>query len=83
MTRPHKQKKKKKIQAGTFHDLYWTMGDSGNQFDKSKKAQDPDEMHGSIMRISLDSNMGTAYEIPDGNPFQAGGAFDQEFVGPA
>ncbi len=58
------------------------MGDSGNQWDKSKKAQDPNEMHGSIMRISVNSNMGTDYEIPAGNPFQAGGAFHQELARP-
>ena len=65
------------VQAGTFHDLYWAMGDSGNQFDKSLKAQDPNELHGSIMRISVNSNMGVDYEIPDGNPFQNGGAFGE------
>lgn len=51
------------------------MGDSGNQLDDSKQAQNPDTQHGSILRISVDSNTGSNYKIPNGNPFKNGGAF--------
>lgn len=49
------------------------MGDSGPQLDSTQRAQDPDELHGTIIRIALDSNMGTKYTIPNGNPFKNGG----------
>jgi len=57
-------------QAGAFHDLYWAMGDSGNQLDDSLQAQNPFTHHGSILRVSVNSNMGVDHEIPDGNPFK-------------
>ncbi len=61
------------VQAGTSHDLYWSMGDSGPQLDTTQMAQNPNELHGSIIRIALNSNMGTDYTIPNGNPYKSGG----------
>jgi len=55
------------------------MGDSGNQFDRSLQAQNPETHHGSIIRISVNSTMGfpaPGYQIPDGNPYKGtSGAF--------
>ncbi len=46
------------------------MGDSGNQLDDSLQAQNPETHHGSILRISVNSNMGVNHQIPNGNPFK-------------
>lgn len=58
----------------TWHELYWSIGDSGDQFDKSLQGQNTFSLHGSILRIKINSNMGTKYQIPDGNPFKTGGS---------
>lgn len=65
------------VQTDVFHALYWAIGDSGNQLDDSLQAQNKSTLHGSIVRISVDSNMGDEqprYLIPEGNPFKNGGA---------
>jgi len=60
-------------QANTVHELYWAVGDGGDQWDENLQGQDPTTLHGSIVRISLDSKMDTQYGIPNGNPFKNGG----------
>ncbi|CAM9927960.1 unnamed protein product, partial [Ectocarpus sp. 4 AP-2014] len=55
------------------HELFWAMGDSGPQLDTSERGQDPNILHGSIIRIEVSSEMKSGYSIPSGNPFSGGG----------
>lgn len=55
------------------HELYWSMGDSGPQLDTFDNGQNPDTLHGSIIRIEVTSEMGSGYSIPSSNPFSGGG----------
>ncbi|CAN0005800.1 unnamed protein product, partial [Ectocarpus sp. 4 AP-2014] len=59
--------------AGAVHELFWAMGDSGPQLDTSERGQDPNILHGSIIRIEVSSEMESGYSIPSGNPFSGGG----------
>ncbi len=59
--------------------LYIGLGDGGSRDDPDRRAQDPDDLLGKILRIdplSIDAGAGTderAYAIPPGNPFASGG----------
>ncbi|CBJ29140.1 conserved unknown protein [Ectocarpus siliculosus] len=59
--------------AGAVHELFWAMGDSGPQLDTFDRGQDPNILHGSIIRIGVSSEMESGYSIPSGNPFSGGG----------
>lgn len=61
------------VGADSSHELFWSMGDSGPQLDTFDNGQNPDTLHGSIVRIMVTSDMGSSYTIPSGNPFSAGG----------
>lgn len=50
----------------TYHDLYWSVGDSGEQLDPDNNSQDTTNHLGTMVRISVPSD-GTGYEIPTGN----------------
>lgn len=52
-------------QAGA-HDLYWSVGDSGPQEDPDNHGQNPDDLHGTIVRIQVPTT-GAGYDIPPGN----------------
>lgn len=62
-----------RTQETASHDLYWTIGDSGPQNDPFDRAQGPDTLHGSMVRVSVSSVMGSGYEIPGDNPYASGG----------
>lgn len=49
------------------------MGDAGPQYDESLNGQDTNTLHGSILRISVDSQMGAEYSVPGSNPYSGGG----------
>ena len=58
--------------------LYWGMGDGGGAGDPGTTGQNPDDLLGSLLRIDPDvapeeQEAGSAYSIPDGNPFREGG----------
>ncbi|CAM9355064.1 unnamed protein product, partial [Choristocarpus tenellus] len=56
------------------YELYWVIGDGGPQEDPSNYAQDPTNMHGSMMRIEVSSDPDeTGYTIPSSNPFAHSG----------
>ncbi|CAM9654267.1 unnamed protein product, partial [Choristocarpus tenellus] len=56
------------------YELYWVIGDGGPQQDATNKAQDPTNMHGSMMRVLVSSDPDiTGYTIPDSNPFATSG----------
>ncbi|CAM9143199.1 unnamed protein product, partial [Hapterophycus canaliculatus] len=52
--------------TAAFHDLYWSIGDSGAQEDPDNNAQNTTNHLGSMIRISVPSD-GSGYEIPSGN----------------
>jgi glucose/arabinose dehydrogenase len=49
--------------------LYVAVGDEGGSGDPNDNAQDLTTLHGSILRIDVDSNDLGEYGIPDDNPF--------------
>lgn len=49
-----------------YHDLYWSVGDSGNQEDPENNSQETTNHLGSMIRISVPSD-GAGFEIPSGN----------------
>lgn len=51
---------------GTAHDLYWSNGDSGPQEDTDEHGQNLDDIHATIVRITVPTT-GTGYTIPSGN----------------
>eukprot|EP00904_Undaria_pinnatifida_P003870 jgi/Undpi1/13484/HiC_scaffold_8.g03143.m1 len=53
-------------EEASYHDLYWSTGDSGPQQDPNNNAQDASNILGSMIRISVPTN-GDGYEIPSGN----------------
>ncbi|CAM9749520.1 unnamed protein product [Ectocarpus fasciculatus] len=59
--------------AGASHELFWAMGDSGPQLDLFENGQSSATLHGSILRISVTSEMESGYSTPSGNPFSGGG----------
>eukprot|EP00752_Nemacystus_decipiens_P008421 g7527.t1 len=61
--------------GASHHDLYWSVGDGGPQNDPMNRAQDLSEYHGSIVRISVPSDVSASgYELSAGNPFDGAGA---------
>lgn len=60
-------------QAGASNELYWAMGDGGPQEDTTNNGQNTNTLHGSIMRISVDSQMDSSYSVPGSNPYSGGG----------
>ncbi|CAM9489330.1 unnamed protein product, partial [Hapterophycus canaliculatus] len=63
--------------AGSSHDLYWSIGDAGPQYDTTNNGQSPDTLHASIVRISVTSEIGSGYSIPSSNPFADGGGLPE------
>lgn len=55
------------------------MGDGGPQNDPFNRAQDADEYHGSMMRITVSDTAGSGYTIPSSNPFSGGGETPREY----
>lgn len=53
-------------QQGSEHDLYWSIGDSGPQTDPDQHGQSTDDIHATIVRITVPTT-GTGYTIPSGN----------------
>lgn len=53
--------------------MYWSVGDGGPQNDPFDRAQNTDEYHGSMMRITVTSELGSGYTVPSDNPFSGGG----------
>ncbi len=49
--------------------LYIGLGDGGSDGDPLRAGQDPEQLLGSILRIDPDGEDGSAYGIPDDNPF--------------
>lgn len=58
--------------------LYIGMGDGGSGGDPQRRAQNPDELLGKILRIDVDG--GAPYSIPPGNPFANGGGRPEIFA---
>ncbi len=58
--------------------LYIGMGDGGAGGDPGKRAQNPNELLGKILRIDVDG--AAPYTIPPGNPFAAGGGAPEIFA---
>lgn len=52
--------------SGTSHDLYWSNGDSGPQEDTDEHGQNIDDIHATIVRITVPTT-GDGYTIPSGN----------------
>jgi glucose/arabinose dehydrogenase len=64
------------IHFGPDGYLYVALGDGGGSRDPDALAQDLGSLHGSILRIDVDS--GSPYAVPDDNPFVSGpGALDE------
>lgn len=54
--------------------LYIGLGDGGSRDDPDRRAQDPDDLLGKILRIDPAGRTGDLpYAIPAGNPYQSGG----------
>lgn len=51
---------------GTSHDLYWSNGDSGPPEDTDEHGQNIDDIHGTIVRITVPTT-GIGYTSPSGN----------------
>ncbi len=58
--------------------LYIGMGDGGSSGDPQGNGQNPNSLHGSILRIDVSGASG--YSIPSGNPFANGGGAPEVFV---
>ena len=58
--------------------LYIGMGDGGSGGDPQKRAQDPDELLGKILRIDIDG--AAPYAIPPSNPYANGGGRPEVFA---
>ena len=58
--------------------LYIGLGDGGSSGDPEGNGQDPNTLHGSILRI--DVAPGTGYAIPASNPFANGGGAPEIFA---
>ncbi|CAB1115398.1 unnamed protein product [Ectocarpus sp. CCAP 1310/34] len=63
------------VSAGAVHELFWAMGDSGPQLDTSDRGQDPNILHGSIIRIEVSSEMGSGDKEGMRNPYRC--SFDR------
>lgn len=63
----------RQVSATSQHELFWSMGDSGPQLDIYDNGQNPNTLHGSIIRIVVTSEMNSAYMVPAGNPYSGGG----------
>ena len=72
LSAPPSSKQKQSTIQGSSHDLYWSVGDGGPQNDPFGRAQDANEFHGSMMRISVSADA-DGYAIPSDNPFAGGG----------
>lgn len=55
------------IAFGPDEYLYISIGDGGGQNDPNDQAQNPNSLHGKILRIDVS---GSTYSIPPGNPFE-------------
>lgn len=58
--------------------LYVAFGDGGGQGDPDGRAQDPNDLHGKLLRIQIDADVFPAdpernYAIPPDNPYAGGG----------
>ncbi len=51
--------------------LYFAFGDGGGRVDPSRKAQNPNELFGKMLRLDVDS--ARPYAIPPGNPYATTG----------
>ncbi|CAM9805758.1 unnamed protein product, partial [Sphacelaria rigidula] len=58
--------------GGSAHDIYWSAGDSGPQTDLDNRSQDPTNLHGTMVRITVPT-AGNGYTIPSGNLVAPGG----------
>ncbi len=58
--------------------LYIGMGDGGSSGDPEGNGQNPNSLHGSILRIDVSGASG--YTIPPGNPFAEGGGAPEVFI---
>eukprot|EP00903_Cladosiphon_okamuranus_P008203 g7898.t1 len=62
--------------VGTAHDIYWSSGDGGKKVDQQNRGQDPTNLLGAIIRISVSATT-AGYTIPeDGNNVAGGGDSD-------
>lgn len=52
--------------------LYLSFGDGGWQGDPANRAQDPTNLHGTVLRLDVSQTDGT-YSVPPDNPFVGGG----------
>ena len=58
--------------------LHVGIGDGGPQGDRFGRAQTPDNLFGSVIRINIDN--GYPYTIPSDNPFVGGGGAPEVFA---
>lgn len=54
------------LAQGSSHQLFWSIGDSGPGLDPDNHAQNVNDLHGTIVRISVPAS-GSGYTIPGGN----------------
>lgn len=52
--------------SGSEHDLYWAIGDGGPQEDPEQHGQNIDNIHATIVRITVPAS-GSGFDIPSGN----------------
>ncbi len=71
ITQPFTNHNGGKIQFGPDGFLYVGMGDGGSGGDPGCRAQDGSTLHGKMLRLDVDQNVGSSpfYGIPAGNPF--------------
>jgi len=61
--------------------LYISLGDGGNAGDPGNRAQNPDSIHGKILRIDVNNTTPPLnYAIPSDNPFASGGGRPEIFA---
>jgi glucose/arabinose dehydrogenase len=66
---------------GTDGYLYVGTGDGGGAGDPNRRAQDPNDLLGKILRIDVDHpTNGLAYGIPADNPYASGGGRPEVFI---